>query len=153
MISLIISILPIILILYYFILFRKRENISWDLKRGLKCQSCKEDIEQDPTAWMSKSFDNENISTCVSYKRDESIDSVIGGKKHLISKIRVFMISDKFKTFQKVLLGLMVLIIVLNIICFFKGIKIGTFILNTFNTIYWTIMIVHNRFTTIKKIK
>lgn len=155
------SLLPIILIIYFFISLKNRESISFELKRGLKCQSCKEDIDGQAIDWSSipltslvglQSLDH-NIKTCISCKRDESIDSVIGGKKHIISKLRIYMISDKFKTVQKVLLALLVLVLIVNIICIFNRNSTGGIIINLFNTLYWIVIIIQNRITSIKKIK
>jgi len=149
MFGLLFSLLPMMFIGYYFITMNKRKDISWDIRRGLKCPSCKEDLPN--TSLQDIDFDTEKIVTCVSCKRDEAIDSVVGGRKHLLSKIRIYFISDKFKTLQKVLLGILCVFVLLDITCICLGVKGMSIFSNSFNTLYWIVMLIRRRYTTIKK--
>ncbi len=154
MFGLLFSFLPMIFIGYYFFTMNKRKDISWDLRRGLRCSSCKEDlpnIDESIQNWHLHVYDGEKITTCVSCKRDEAIDSVVGGRKHILSKIRIYFISDKFKILQKILLGILCVFVILDIVCTFSGIKGMSVFSNSFNTLYWIVMLIRRRYTTIKK--
>jgi len=150
MFGLLFSLLPMILIGYYFFTMKKGNDISWEIRRGMICPSCKENLPVNDGEFP---YDpkKENIVTCISCKRDEAIDSVVGGRKHLLSKIRIYFISDKFKTVQKILLGVSCAFVLVDITCICFGIKGMSVFSNGFNTLYWVIMLIRRRYTSIKK--
>jgi hypothetical protein len=88
MISFFITMSSMIFVFLYAIQSRNREYISYHLKKGMKCYSCKSDIE----SVMYDFSDAENYRQCKSCYRESQLNSVL--KKPFISKR--FIISNKF---------------------------------------------------------
>jgi len=94
LISLVSLIITIIIYFASFRLMKKKKNISWDIKRGLNCYSCKESIVSvyDYTIDTKK----ECFDLCKSCSRDESIDSIINNSnKKNTNRLKRYLISKK----------------------------------------------------------
>jgi hypothetical protein len=133
------------------ITYKKYENISWEIRKGLRCVSCKCKIEQDMDYLFSE---NEEIETCLSCKRDNSINSLIDKKKKYLLSFKKFMVSKKYNKMQIWLLGIMLGFVLVDVICLlvFKFSGFGYFS-NIFNILFWVTMILNRRYTSIRKDK
>lgn len=136
--------------LYIFFLNRRRKNISYDIKYGHRCYICKEIIEKEHNL-----LDNEEkIVACVSCERDRKLNEVIGGKRYVIfNRVKKYLISDNSKKICIWFIILQVCAISLSIFSLFifkLKFNVGI-ITNLFNMIYWAILVIKTRLTTIKK--
>ena len=111
------------------------------------CPSCKESLPGG-----DEFIPTEKIVTCLSCKRDESLEEVVGNKwKSRMAKFRVYLISDKFKKLQVILLCTLGVFVIVDITCIFTGIRGMSIFSNSFNALYWILMLIRLRYTTIKK--
>lgn len=121
MIYTLLSLIPFIFIIYFFVLSKDKENISFEVQKGLRCYCCKEEIltrEEYYYNLLKKTTQNalvefyDNPTKCLSCKRDDNINSVTG---NLVSKLKtplmLFLISNKVIRFNRTLLFLMVFFI------------------------------------------
>lgn len=139
--------------LYIFFLNRRRKSISYDIKYGHRCYICKESIEKERNLsdWLD---DKEKIVACVSCERDRKLNEVIGGKRYVIfNRVKKYLISDNSKKIWIWFIILQVCAISLSIFSLFifkLKFNVGI-ITNLFNMIYWAILVIKTRLTTIKK--
>jgi hypothetical protein len=152
MIDLVFSLLVMIIIAWYFATNNRWKDISWEIRNGLKCLSCKEDIytlEEETELWMSGKLPLKkgvnNITTCKSCKRDESIDILFGKKSNLLIKLRNYLISDGSGKLIFILTAVLLSVTVINFICILLGIKGFGVVLNSINILYWIIMFIIKR--------
>ena len=154
MISLIISLLPFIFIIYYFHLTRNRDIVLWDMKHGHRCISCLEKNETAEPYWLSK----EHQYVCKKCDRDNSLNFLLGNKR---DKIRMRFISVAIskqwdKWYYSLLGGALLLALVSAILGLFidrRYMSVGhvnfSDISNFINCIVWTAMIIRLRFISI----
>lgn len=158
LISTLYSIVPFIFIVYYFLQMRKRESILSDINMGLKCYSCKSDIisyedfiisNMKPPVTNLDDLKGEP-SICLSCERDSKINLLFNNSK--ISKFDKFLISEKYSTYQRILLSLIVAFVVIDIFFkFWPKINYFSFVSPTLNIVFWYFMIKRMKLTTIKK--
>ena len=67
-------------------MLKKTNYITYDLKIGKKCYSCKEEINTDVTDF--------EFNLCESCKRDEKINKLFNGKLSLVNKFKFYLISS-----------------------------------------------------------
>lgn len=156
MIVLVFSLLPMVMIAWYFATNNKWKDISWEIRRGLKCTSCKEDIyttEEEYQLWMSwKIPPNCNITTCKACKRDESIDILFVQKSNLLIKFRNYLISEKSRKLLLIMLIILIVTITIDVILtIFFHTKYFSIVSNSINVMYWVLMFIKRRYTSIKK--
>lgn len=167
MIYTLLSLIPFIFIIYFFLISKNKENVSFEVKKGLRCYCCKEEIltrEEYYHNLLKKSiitqnglveFDD-NPTKCLSCKRSDNINSVITG--NLVSKLKttlmLFLISNKAIRFNKILLFLMFFFIGTDI---YKKMTDDNasrifFILYVItNIVFWTFMVLQRNMFLMKK--
>ena len=87
MISSIITLLAMVYVVLYLFNSKKREYISYQLKKGIYCYSCKEEIDYEHAF-----SEEEHYRECKSCHRESQLNSVL--RKPLISK--GFIVTSKF---------------------------------------------------------
>ena len=145
-----------LLIAWYFATNRKWKDISWEIRRGLKCPSCKENIytkEEENQLWMNGRLpvEGDNITSCKSCRRDESIDVLFGKRSSLFLGFRNYLISDKSRKLLLYMLVALFSFTIIDIICSLvfniRGLSIVS---NSFNLLYWVVMFIKRRYSSIR---
>lgn len=144
------------MIAWYFATMSKWKDVSWEIRKGTKCPSCKEDIytrEEEEKLWVSGQLDfkNDKIITCKSCRRDESIDVLFGEKSNLFIKFRNYLISDKSKKLLIYMMIVLLATIIIDVVCIFSGVKGFSIVTNSVNILYWVVMFMRRRYSSIKK--
>ncbi len=149
MIGLLFTLAPFILIIYYWCLRKKRQDILFDIKYGLRCYSCKERID------ISKEIesDNVNVKACVSCEREDKLEKLFLPNIIRANVIKKIIIS-KAKKIDIIMLCLVasscIFDIFMTIAFHIHGFGI---ISNISNVLFWTILIIRLKITTIKNPK
>ena len=159
MLSLIWSILNLVLIAVTFItIFRNRnkECVSFSKKIGTMCYSCSDEIENnDPMDTYKRIVDDkEDFRLCKSCERDEKLGYFIYGnnKDQKINKFKKFLLSNKFRKVNLIILIAIPLTLSLHYFLLFVY-KIDEFqILNyLIVTIFWIVFLYKNKLEYKKK--
>lgn len=153
-ISLTISFLWISIMITYFLLNRKKTNIEWSLIKGIRCISCKEEIPLDEEEFINNNFEfKDGVKICQACERDEKLDQLVDKQhKYLQRKLKLFLISKYYKYFIIIGISLGFLSCGVDIILsIFFGIKGLNILTNSIYIIFWTVMILKMKATTIKK--
>jgi hypothetical protein len=161
MIYTIISLIPFILIFYYYTKYKSKESILFDIKIGLRCYSCKEEIitkeEYYQTLLKAASVGKiNNTKKCLSCVRHDNINKINGTIKSRFNQIiKNLVVSEKISIIYRTLLIFMLLFIFVDVyISVFTDYKLRLFMIlsNILNLIFWTLMIIQKENTTIKKL-
>lgn len=144
MISFVISLIPLLFIVYYLIVL-KRSSVSIYIKSlsakktGSICYNCSSDIF-DPsikTNWFSG-----KATLCLSCERDRSVKTLINPLKSRLYKFDKYFFNEKFEKYQMILLIISISIIFINIIlAAFFNIEIGSIPSNILLGFYWFMMV------------
>ena len=165
-----ISLSTLLLMGFYFFLNRKnkdRKNISWDVKQGVRCYSCKEEIFDESNIqteiqreWQKLNklrsiFDridinskSEDLHMCTSCNRDNQIEGLINKRLISVNSIKKYLYSRKF---NRILWGytiLMITTLTLDIVDYTTNkdsLRIFFYIYNLTIYCYWTIIIYKNK--------
>ena len=152
--SLIFSLLPFAFIIYYMFAVNKSKYVSFELKIGEICYSCREKIEINEKERFENILNNKaNYSICKSCKRDEKLDEIVNHSKlSRLNRFKLYLISDDYNKFAKILLGFLVVFcitdITLKIVFDIKGF---TYFYNTFLVFYWLLLIYRHKLISTKK--
>ena len=159
MLSLIWSILNLVLIAVAFItIFRNRnkECVSFSKKIGTMCYSCSDEIEYDDPMDTYKRIveDKEDFRLCKACDRDEKLGYFIydNNKDQKINKFKKFLLSNKFRKINLIILIAIPLTLSLHYFLLFVY-KIDEFqILNyLIVTIFWIVFLYKNKLEYKKK--
>ena len=158
MLSLIWSILNLVLIAVAFItIFRNRnkECVSFSKKIGTMCYSCSDEIENnDPMDTYKRIVDDkEDFRLCKACDRDEKLGYFIyDNKDQKINKFKKFLLSNKFRKINLIILIAIPLTLSLHYFLLFVY-KIDEFqILNyLIVTIFWIVFLYKNKLEYKKK--
>ena len=159
MLSLIWSILNLVLIAVAFItIFRNRnkECVSFSKKIGTMCYSCSDEIEYDDPMDTYKRIveDKEDFRLCKACDRDEKLGYFIydNNKDQKINKFKKFLLSNKFRKINLIILIAIPLTLSLHYFLLFVY-KIDEFqILNyLIVTIFWIVSLYKNKLEYKKK--
>lgn len=158
MIKFIFLIIPFILIFLFFIFRKRRKSISFEIKYGVKCYSCKEDLEEDELG-SNLGFNSTNIRNpsvkevikiCKICNREEKFNII--HNKININRIKRFLLSKKSEKIQYIILTLSVLFIFIDATLIYKyNIRWFWVFSNITNLIFWSIFFLRYHVTTIKK--
>jgi hypothetical protein len=152
--SLIFSLLPFIFIVYYLSITSKSKYVSSDLKSGEICYSCKEKMDIDREELLENLLNNKtNYRLCQSCKRDENLDKIVNHSKLFkLNRFKLYLISDDYNKFAKILLGFLLIFcitdITLKIVFNIKGFS---YFYNAFLVVYWVLIIYRHKLISIKK--
>lgn len=159
MLNLILSIIPCIIALFYFIYMilkkNKIKNIQTELLSGLNCYECKCKIELSEFEMLNNIENlynhNEKLTLCKSCNRDLKID-ILKSKKRIFNKIKLFIISkNKFDKITLILFTTIIVpLIILNIFATIKGVHIFGYLLSIFATFYWIIILYRSKLVYLK---
>ena len=148
--SIFFTLFPFIFLIYYTVLLKKTNYITYDLKIGKKCYSCKEEINTDVTDFNVLLGKKNKFNLCESCKRDEKINKLFNGKLSLVNKFKFYLISSNKPLIYFIFLIVTLLIIDITLKVAFD-IKWFTYIYNSFLLIYWIITIYRHKLISIKK--
>jgi len=132
----------------------KSKYVSFELKVGEICYSCREKIEINEKERFENILNNKaNYSICKSCKRDEKLDEIVNHSKlSRLNRFKLYLISDDYNKFAKILLGFLVVFcitdITLKIVFDIKGF---TYFYNTFLVFYWLLLIYRHKLISTKK--
>jgi hypothetical protein len=148
--SLIFTFVPFIFILYYTFLFAKTNTITFDLKIGQRCYSCKDDIDISDMEKLNLLVSNKsNFRLCDSCQRDEKINSVFNNRFPYLNRVKLYLIkSNKIIVYSIILI---VILLFIDTILRVYGIKWFSYIYNSFIIIYWIFTIYRHKIISIKK--
>lgn len=149
----------------YFLLNRKnknRKNISFDVKQGVRCYSCKEEIFdesniqteiQRETQRLNKLRDiferlnrnpkSENIHMCTSCNRDNQIEGLIHKRFISLNSIKKYLYSRKSNRILWIYIILMITTLTLDILDYTSNkdsLRIFFYIYNSAIFIYWGLL-------------
>jgi hypothetical protein len=153
MLSLIWSTLNLVLIAVAFITFFKNKNkecVSFSKKIGTMCYSCSDEIEdEDPMESYKRIVeDKEDFRLCRACERDEKLGYFIYGnnKDEKINKFKKFLLSNKFKTVNLILVISIPVTLSLHYFLLFVY-KINGFQLVNYSivTIFWIVFLYKNK--------
>ncbi len=146
--------IPLFFAIYYSMLARKSEYITFDLKLGEKCYSCKEIIELDiHQKLLILSQNKSNYQLCKKCYRHQKLDTLT--KYSLFSKInklKLYLLKDTFNTFFKYLIFLIVSFLIIDI--FLKtvyNIEWFNYFYNLLLVLFWSFIIFRHKISSIKK--
>ena len=159
MLSLIWSILNLVLIAVAFItIFRNRnkECVSFSKKVGAMCYSCSDEIDDVDPMDTYKRFleDKEAFRLCRACDRDEKLGYFIYGnnKDQKINKFKKFLLSNKFRKVNLIILIAIPLTLSLHYFLLFVYKIDGFQILNySIVTIFWIVFLYKNKLEYKKK--
>jgi hypothetical protein len=114
-----------------FTLYKKRKNISWDVKQGVRCYSCKSDMIEESDLDYSqrvyklneiyerytKDSKSENFQLCVSCNRDDKLEGITSHKffnGNRLNKIKKLLYSKKSDKVQTIMIVLMIVFHVID---------------------------------------
>lgn len=101
------------MIAWYFATMSKWKDVSWEIRKGTKCPSCK--------------------------------------KSNLFIKFRNYLISDKSKKLLIYMMIVLLATIIIDVVCIFSGVKGFSIVTNSVNILYWVVMFMRRRYSSIKK--
>lgn len=143
MISLIISIFPLLIIAYYFIFLKLNGGLNIYIKSltakkiGSICYNCAcEVLPNNKTNWF-----NNDATLCKSCERDHQVKSLINPIKSLLYRFNKYFFNKKFEKYQTVFLAISISLIFLNIVLSFFDIKITSIPSNILLSIYWLMVV------------
>lgn len=146
MIKFIFLIIPFILIFLFFIFRKRRKSISFEINHGVKCYSCKEDLEENVILVKYK----EDIKICKVCNREEKFN-IINNKLN-INRIKRFLLSKKSEKFQNITLMLSIVSIFIDATLIYRYNIRWFWVFNCiFNLIFWSIFFLRYHVTSIKK--
>ena len=115
--SLIFTLIPFIFIIYYLSITSKSKYVSSDLKSGEICYSCREKMDIDKEELLENLINNKsNYRLCQSCKRDEKLDEIVNHSKlSKLNKFKLYLISDSYSKFFKILLALLLIFCITDV--------------------------------------
>jgi hypothetical protein len=149
MTSLLLSLTPFIFISYYFYLLKKTKFITFDLKLGKNCYSCKDEIDLDNNELIDILLqEKKNYRLCKACQREEKLYGLLNkNKTSILNKFKLHLIdNESFKDKSKIAIFLMVLLFVVDILLkIVYDIKWFSYVYNTYITIYWSFFIYRHK--------
>jgi hypothetical protein len=111
--------------------YKKRKNISWDVKQGVRCYSCKTDMIEESDLDYSEKLDklndiyeraskdpkSEDFQLCVSCNRDDKLEGITNHKffnGNRLNKIKKLLYSKKSDKVQAIMIVLMIVFHVID---------------------------------------
>jgi hypothetical protein len=112
-------------------LYKKRKNISWDVKQGVRCYSCKTDMIEESDLDYSEKLDKlkniyeralkdtkiEHFELCASCNRDDKLEGITSHKffnGNRLNKIKKLLYSKKCDKVQAIMLLIMIVFQVID---------------------------------------
>lgn len=152
--SILLTFIPFLFIIYYSIVVSKTRYISSDLRSGKRCYICKEQLEIDTISALNILVsDKSNYQICKSCEREEKLDGLINGDKlSKIHKLKFYLVSRRFdKTIAFLIILLVVLLGIDLTLKLAFDIKWFSYIYNIFLVSYWMLIIYRHKLISVKK--
>lgn len=159
MIYTLLSLMPFPFIILYYFLMKKRSSISFEIKAGINCYSCGQPLKSKDEFYEEllngeKRIEQTYYKNCLSCLRDNNINRLTNEVKYnFISNIKKVVLSEKYLTYSRYLLTLMIIFIFIDVIFVINNLNFRLFIIlsNLFSVIFWIYMLLKLKYTTIKK--
>jgi len=139
MISLIISLVPIFLIIFYFVYIKRVgglgtyiKNLS-NKKNGISCYECNSDLDLFPVKHDPK--------VCQSCERDRRVKFLINPLKSKYYDFDKIFFDAKFDKYLSILLFIAIGLILFDVVLIFFDIRMSSIPNNILLVIYWLLMI------------
>ena len=146
MIKFIFLLTPFIFVIFSLCIRKRRKSISFEINHGVKCYSCKEDLEENVILLKYK----EDIKICKVCNREEKFN-IINNKLN-INRIKRFLLSKKSEKFQNITLMLSIVSIFIDATLIYRYNIRWFWVFNCiFNLIFWSIFFLRYHVTSIKK--
>ena len=98
----IVAILSLLVVFFFytkaFVLINKNVSLSWEIKKGVLCYSCKERTSDNEDDWIyNLDINKEDIKLCTSCERDEKLGSLIYkiDNHKWINRFKRYLVSKK----------------------------------------------------------
>jgi DNA-directed RNA polymerase subunit N (RpoN/RPB10) len=158
MIIFITSIIPVLFVVYYIFLFRKRKSIEFEIGVGMNCYSCGTVLKTKSDYYRelinSGSLKNNNYTLCVSCHRNDIINKLINSLKYKIFvNTNKFVLSKRSFLLSRIFLYVMMCLSVIYLMLSIWGIINHHLILisNILSFIFWVYMLYRFKISSIKK--
>lgn len=152
--TIVISLIPFLFIIYYFYLVRKTKLLSIDLKSGQLCYSCKQELDVNKIEVLENLISSkEKYQLCKPCQRDEKLDGLINKNKlSRLHKLKLYLINGNFdKTIRYLLFSIVFLLMVDILLKTIFNIKWFSYVYNLIICLYWILMIYRHKLISIKK--
>lgn len=154
MLGLILCLIPIPIMFWNFFLLKKRESISFEMRKGWICHCCKQSNDMTDVQKINKILISENnYHICTSCSRDRKLKMLrYPILKWVYNFWDLFIMTPSSSPYTKIYLGLIFFLIAIDMIFLFNGIKIGlSFFYGLLNFIYWILNTSKTYYTSISK--
>lgn len=153
MFSVIYCFLPLLFIPFNIFLEKRRESISWEVKRGKKCFSCKENLDLPEEDLFKRILDDKELTQlCVSCSRDMKLSLIKNPISSLKFKFHKYLFSNKSNNIVYYFTIGVFIFILLDTYLIYSGIRMKLYLIyGTMNIIFWIVNTYKTYYTTIKK--
>lgn len=153
MFSVIYCFLPLLFIPFNILLDKRRESISWEVKRGKKCFSCKENLDLPEEDLFKRILDDKELTQlCVSCSRDMKLSLIKNPISSLKFKFHKYLFSNKSNNIVYYFTIGVFIFILLDTYLIYSGIRMKLYLIyGTMNIIFWIVNTYKTYYTTIKK--
>lgn len=153
MFKLIYLLLPLLLGVIYYFFSRKRKLLDWNIRKGVICYNCKEDMNLDDGILLSRVLDLTDFKIlCKVCNRENKISQL--KKPYLKWKFQFqsFVVSKKFKKIYWIFPTIICSIIFIDTLSIFLDHRLELWpIYGTLNLIFYFLFFYKLKYTTIKK--
>jgi len=147
MIKFVFLLTPFIFVIFFLCLRKRRKSIAYEINHGIKCYSCKEDLEEEFVIVIKY---RPAIKICKVCNREEKFN-IINNKLNF-SKLKRLLLSEKSEKFQNIILMLSIVSIFIDAILIYRYNIRWFWVFNCiFNLIFWSIFFLRYYVTSIKK--
>lgn len=152
MIAIIFGFLPIILIPIGILLTRRRESLTWEIRKGKICYNCKQDTNISDDLMFKRLLDQTDYSKlCVSCVRDMKITSIRNPLILIKHKFLKYMITKNFDKLSIYFGVIIFILITIDVIFMMNGIRLRLFwIYSSINLLLWSLIFYKIIYTTKK---
>ena len=126
----IVAILSLLVILFLytkaFSLIRKNVSLSWKIKKGVLCYSCKERTSENEDDWIyNLDIDKEDFKLCTSCERDEKLGSLIykNDNHKWVNRFKKYLVSKKSNKMIFIYLGTLFALFTIDLLFHFTVLK------------------------------
>lgn len=153
MFSIVYCFLPIIFIPFSMYLLKRREYVSWDVRKGKKCYNCKMDLTLSNEELLKRLLDDKSHDRlCISCSRDMKLSLIKSPISSLKFKFHKYLFSKKSDKMVYYFAGFVFFFIILDITLMFFGVKLKLYLIyGTINIIFWIVNTYKTIYTTTKK--
>ncbi len=153
MLGLILCLIPIPIMIWNFFLLKKRESISFEMRKGWICHCCKKSNDMTDVQKLNKILSENNYHICTSCSRDRKLKILRYPILKWIYKFwDEFTMSSSISHYSKIYIGLIFFLIAIDMIFLFNGLKIRLSVFyGLLNFIYWILNTSKTYYTSINK--